>query len=84
MAGPTRETDGSIKLPPQCIEADFTGAAHDALLSLIRSMDPKDLVDGIVAAIERHGATNNQRELIHAAWREMKCSQWESSQKAGS
>lgn len=50
---------------------------------MIRSMDPKELVNGMIAAIEKYGATSNQRELIHAAWHEIDTGKWEISQKAG-
>ena len=66
--GPRRKKNSwEFELPPGCVEQDFTGAAHDALLTMVDSWQADSLKRALLAAIRRHGATHNQRVLLENA-----------------
>lgn len=61
-----------LELPPGCCSDDFVGVSHDALVAMLQSghAGPARFLKAIVAYVERHGATNNQRQLLVDAWQE--------------
>jgi hypothetical protein len=54
---------------PGNLTRDFVGVSHDALLGCFAApwFDAEKFCAALVEVIEEHGATHNQRELIHAA-----------------
>jgi hypothetical protein len=65
---PQRKTGSyGFELPPDCLENDFTGASHDAFIVMIRSKDPRDLIEAVIEQIEKHGVTHNQRAIFQNA-----------------
>lgn len=67
-AGPFRKPNSwEFELPPECVERDFTGASHGALLAFIEEQDAVALKRAVVEQITAHGVTHNQRALLQRA-----------------
>lgn len=72
MALQRKANHWQFELPPGCVEMDFTGAAHDALVTMIDHSDAEKLKRAILATIQKYGATNNQRMLFQSACESLK------------
>jgi hypothetical protein len=53
-----------MNLPKETVEHDFPQASNEALLNILKSLDPTEFHTAVIAHIQEHGCTYNQRILL--------------------